>query len=298
MGKCRAGQPKAFSRNGTHGIDYTVGVSEPVVESQERRKKGRTPPSRTRIGSEPHSSRMARSSWRNHGCVKSPSHQSAVCSTVTYRSAIIVNCSEGMPGRTLIELAEQSASNDAWRCWTSDAHTASSDWSGTIRSETCAVTDAGMTVGSCRHFSRAEKGNKETKKRRNVLLGPDPRTLWIVSEGSRHRAESDEADCWVTDSRRRKSTASSSSCGRTLSSESYQMIRDQGDEQLCEKGVENGQKPGTRTLRLRSVSSARTWTLENHICYCLSRLGGQNERTYLAWARAMRRRQRRNGWPE
>jgi len=62
IGRCNAGQPKAFSRNGTHGIE---------------------PPSRTRIGSEPHSSRIARSSSRNHGCVRSPNHQSAVCSTVS-----------------------------------------------------------------------------------------------------------------------------------------------------------------------------------------------------------------------
>ena len=49
---------------------------------------------------------------------------------------------------TLIEFAEQSASNDVRRCCTSELQTASRDWSGTMRSDTCAVTDAGMTVGS------------------------------------------------------------------------------------------------------------------------------------------------------
>jgi hypothetical protein len=59
------------------------------------------------------------------------------------------------------------------------------------------VTDAGITVGLC---------------------GPDPRTLWIVNEGSRQRDLSEAAESWVTDSNRRKSPTSSSSSGRTLSS--------------------------------------------------------------------------------
>ena len=65
--------------------------------------------------------------------------------------------------------------------------------------ETCAVTDAGITVGLC---------------------GPEPRTLWIVSEGSRQRDVSEAAERCVTASSRRKSAASSSSCGLTLSSAS------------------------------------------------------------------------------
>lgn len=50
------------------------------------------------------------------------------------------------------------------------------------------------------------------------LCGPDPRTLWIVNDGSRQRALSEVAESWVTASSRRKSAASSSSSGRTLSS--------------------------------------------------------------------------------
>ena len=50
------------------------------------------------------------------------------------------------------------------------------------------------------------------------LWGPDPRTLWIVNEGSRQRDLSEAAESWVTDSNRRNSTTSSSSRGRTLSS--------------------------------------------------------------------------------
>jgi len=59
------------------------------------------------------------------------------------------------------------------------------------------VTEADITVGLC---------------------GPDPRTLWIVNEGSRQRDLREAAESWVTDSNRRKSPASSSSSGRTLSS--------------------------------------------------------------------------------
>ena len=36
--------------------------------------------------------------------------------------------------------------------------------------------------------------NKKKGRGGDVLVGPDPRTLWIVSEGSRQRAESDAAD--------------------------------------------------------------------------------------------------------
>ena len=99
---------------------------------------------------------------------------------------------------TLIEFAEQSASNDVRRCCTSELQTASSDWSGTIRSDTCAVTDAGITVGSfCIHILIQQQKNKKPgaeARRGDVLVGPDPRTLCIVSEGSRQRAESDAAD--------------------------------------------------------------------------------------------------------
>ena len=86
-----------FFRGRVYTVRTTVAVIQPkkkTVESarrkeEERKKEGeevrlRTPPSRTRIGSAPHSSLMARSSSRNQGCVKSPSHQSAVWSTVTY----------------------------------------------------------------------------------------------------------------------------------------------------------------------------------------------------------------------
>jgi hypothetical protein len=97
------------------------------------------------------------------------------------------------PPLTLIEFAEQSASNDARRCCTSDVQTASSDWSGTMRSDTCAVTDAGMTVGSVFIVSAVCVFGGKTPNA-NVLVGPDPLTLWIVSEGSRQREDSDVAD--------------------------------------------------------------------------------------------------------
>ena len=42
-----------------------------------------------------------------------------------------------------------------------------------MRSETCALTDAGMTVGLC---------------------GPEPHKPWIVSEGSRQRELSEAAE--------------------------------------------------------------------------------------------------------
>ena len=56
MGRCNAGQPKAFSRHGTHGMDCVAAGGNEWTTKAEKGRKGRTPPSRTRIGSAPHSS--------------------------------------------------------------------------------------------------------------------------------------------------------------------------------------------------------------------------------------------------
>lgn len=128
----------------------------------------RTPPSRIRNGSTPHSSLTALSSAWNHGSSRLPSHQSAVWSIVTCRKHTSKSATaekHGVRTRTFKVFGERMRSNSFLKCSCTAAAISSNAWSGTIRTEICARTFDGITVESAPSRHKGQRHLIATRRR-------------------------------------------------------------------------------------------------------------------------------------
>ena len=161
--------------------------------------------------------------------------------------------------RTLRLFGLASAANDARTCAHSARAIVSRSWSGTMRSDTCARTVPGITVGSAMHKTPRQRRARAPAERLTARAGPldvmdRERRLAPARRERRRRRLRDRLEALEQLPLLRVLRAHAVVWPRAAQTEVSSARRRGGF-------VRHAQKPGTRTVLSRPISVESSWTL-------------------------------------